>query len=35
MDAFFSLEKNQRVSVKIENLYPVKTTVKQLKILAL
>lgn len=35
MDAFFSLEKNQRVSVKIENFYPVKTTVKQLKILAL
>jgi len=35
MDAFFSLEKNQRVSVKIENLHPVKTTVKQLKILAL
>ena len=35
MDAFFSLEKNQRVSAKIENLHPVKTTVKQLKILAL
>ena len=35
MDAFFSLEKNQRVSVQIENLHPVKTTVKQLKILAL
>ncbi len=35
MDAFFSIEKNQRVSVKIENLHPVETTVKQLKILAL
>ncbi|MCY3872455.1 MAG: glycosyltransferase family 39 protein [Gemmatimonadetes bacterium] len=35
MDAFFSLEKNQRVSVQIENLHPVETTVKQLKILAL
>ncbi len=35
MDAFFSLEKNQRVSVQIENLHPVKTTIKQLKILAL
>lgn len=39
MDAFFSLEKNQRVSVQIENLHntsdhllPVETTVKQLKI---
>ena len=39
MDAFFSLEKNQRVSVQIENFYdtsdpllPVETTVKQLKI---
>ena len=35
MDAFFSLEKNQRVSVKMENLHPVETTIKQLKILAL
>ena len=35
MDAFFSLEKKQRVSVQIENLHPVKTTVKQLKILVL
>ena len=39
MDAFFLLEKNQRVSVQIENLHdisdhllPVKTTVKQMKI---
>ena len=39
MDAFFSLEKNQRVSVQIENLpdisaslLPVETTIKQLKI---
>ena len=32
MDAFFSLEKNQRVSVQIENLHPVETTIKQLKI---
>lgn len=35
MDTFFSLKKNQRVSVQIENLHPVETTVKQLKILAL
>ena len=42
MDAFFSLEKNQRVSVQIENINdtsappsPVETTIKQLKILAL
>lgn len=35
MDAFFSIEKNQRVSVQIENLHPMETTVKQLKILAL
>ena len=39
MDAFFSLEKNQRVSVQIENLpdisaslLPVETTIKQLKL---
>ena len=39
MDAFFSLKKNQRVSVQIKNLHntsapllPVETTVKQLKI---
>ena len=32
MDAFFSLEKNQRVSIQIENLHPVETTIKQLKI---
>lgn len=32
MDAFFSLEKNQRVSVQIENLHPVEATIKQLKI---
>ena len=32
MDAFFSLEKNQRVSVQIENFHPVETTIKQLKI---
>ena len=39
MDAFFSLPKNQRVSVQIENLHntsdhlpPVVTTIKQLKI---
>lgn len=39
MDAFFSLEKNQRVSVQIENLHntsdhipPAVTTIKQLKI---
>ena len=42
MDAFFSLEKTQRVSVQIENLHntsdhlsPVETTIMQLKILAL
>ena len=35
MDAFFSLEKNQRVSVQIENFHPAETTIKQLKILAL
>ncbi len=32
MDAFFSLEKNQRVSVQIENRHPVETTVKEMKI---
>ncbi len=39
MDAFFSLQKKQRVSVQIENLHdisdpllPVETTIKQLKI---
>lgn len=32
MDAFFLLPKDQRVSVQIENLHPVETTIKQLKI---
>ncbi len=32
MDTFFLLLKDQRVSVQIENLHPVETTIKQLKI---